>query len=53
MGYLFDLWSYDDVVEEASSVLARLEDGTMPCDSPWDAAAIETFREWMNGGYRP
>ena len=28
----FDLWSYDDVSGAADRILAKLEDGTMPCD---------------------
>ena len=31
----FDLWSYDDVSRYADAILARLRDGTMPCDGAW------------------
>ena len=28
----FDLWKHEDVVERSQSILARLADGSMPCD---------------------
>ena len=34
MTFVFDLWSYDDVKKNASDILARVEDGSMPCDEP-------------------
>ena len=51
MDFVFDLWSYDDVKNEAANILDRLEDGTMPCDTPWDAERIQTFRNWMDEGF--
>ena len=50
MAFLFDLWSYDDVSANADSILDEVESGSMPCDAPWDADRIETFRRWMQGG---
>jgi hypothetical protein len=46
----FDLWSYDDVSENADSILKVVEEGAMPCDSQWDADQVETFRRWAEGG---
>jgi hypothetical protein len=46
----FDLWSYDDVREAAPRILAKLEDGTMPCDGAWPEAQVELFRRWVEGG---
>jgi hypothetical protein len=46
----FDLWSYDDVSENADSILKVVEEGAMPCDSSWDADRVETFRRWAEGG---
>ena len=50
MSFAFDLWSYDDVSANATAILGRLESGSMPCDGPWDATRIETFRAWTQTG---
>ena len=31
----FDLWEREDVSEHSDAILARLEDGSMPCDQAW------------------
>ena len=49
----FDLWSHDDVSQHADAILARLEDGTMPCDGSWPAEQIDIFRGWVDGGKQP
>ncbi len=46
----FDLWSYDDVRDAASRILAQLEDGTMPCDGAWPEDQIDLFRRWVQEG---
>jgi hypothetical protein len=46
----FDLWSYNDVSEHADAILARLRDGTMPCDGAWPADKIDVFYRWVDGG---
>ncbi len=46
----FDLWSYEDVRAHASLILERVDDGSMPCDQPWEAASVEAFRRWVEGG---
>jgi hypothetical protein len=50
MSSAFDLWSYADVSEHANAILGALESGSMPCDGPWDAARVETFRQWSAAG---
>ena len=50
MQFAFDLWSYDDVATHAEAILARLQDGTMPCDGPWPAGHIEAFQSWVDAG---
>ncbi len=50
MDYVFDLWSYQDVSDNADGILERLEDGTMPCDDAWPEEQIELFRRWLTGG---
>lgn len=51
MRYAFDLWSHGDVAARADAILARLSQGTMPCDSPWPAEHVETFRRWADSGH--
>ena len=53
MSFAFDLGSYDDVRQHADGILARLADGTMPCDSAWPADKTDVFRRWTQTGTRP
>jgi hypothetical protein len=46
----FDLWSYDDVSENADPILARLDAGDMPCDGAWPAEQVDLFRSWVDSG---
>jgi hypothetical protein len=46
----FDLWSHDDVSQHAGSILARLRDGSMPCDGAWPQAQVELFERWVDSG---
>jgi hypothetical protein len=46
----FDLWSFDDVREQAPAILARIEAGEMPCDGPWPADRVDVFRQWVAQG---
>ena len=48
-----DLSACDDVRAQADSILARLEDGSMPCDEPWPQAQIDRFKQWMQDGMEP
>jgi uncharacterized protein YukE len=50
MKFAFDLSSYDDVRQNAEGILARLQDGSMPCDGAWPSESIEVFRRWVEGG---
>jgi hypothetical protein len=50
MEWAFDLWSYDDVKENAGGILERLEDGAMPCDDPWPEDRVDVFRRWVQEG---
>ena len=49
----FDLSSYDQVSAKADAILKILEAGKMPCDGPWPAKDIATFRLWISGGKLP
>lgn len=46
----FDLHVYDDVKGAADRILARLSDGSMPCDGAWPASDIALFKDWMDRG---
>ena len=50
MEFAFDLWSYDDVSENADAILARLAAGTMPCEGAWPRAQVDLFRRWTQSG---
>ena len=50
MSFAFDLWSHDHVRARAADILARLQDGSMPCDGAWPAVKVEVFQRWINTG---
>ena len=49
----FDLHRYEDVRDRATAILARLEDGSMPCDGAWPPERISIFRQWIADGRQP
>jgi hypothetical protein len=53
MSFAFDLWSYDDVRAHAAGILARLQDGSMPCDGGWPAEQVAVFQRWLDSGLQP
>ena len=46
----FDLWSYDDVSDNASAIVAQLRAGTMPCDGAWPAEQVDLIQRWVDTG---
>jgi hypothetical protein len=46
----FDLWSHDDVARRSDDILARLRDGSMPCDRAWPDERIALFQDWVAAG---
>ena len=53
MGFLFDLWDYDDVRDNAETILARLE-ADMPTEEtggPWPDEWVRLFARWMETGF--
>jgi hypothetical protein len=50
MKWAFDLWSRADVAGNAEAILARLRDGTMPCDGAWPDERIAIFQAWVEAG---
>lgn len=53
MSFAFDPASYQDVRTHAEAILARLADGSMPCDGAWAEGKVEVFRRWAQTGRRP
>ena len=53
MSFAFDLWSLDDVRAHADGILAKLADGSMPCDGAWPEEQIAVFRRWTESGRLP
>lgn len=49
----FDLHKFEDVRDNANRILARIKDGTMPCDGSWSLDKIEKFRKWIADGKNP
>jgi hypothetical protein len=50
MKFAFDLWSYDDVRQNAQPILERIKAGTMPCDGAWPGNWVEVFERWTQSG---
>jgi hypothetical protein len=50
MTFAFDLWSHEDVSQNADAILDRLRKGTMPCDGAWPQERVETFERWVSAG---
>jgi hypothetical protein len=50
MEFAFDLWSADDVSQNADAILDRLKAGTMPCDGAWPKAQVDLFERWVASG---
>ena len=46
----FDLWSHDDVARASDAILARLRDGSMPCDGAWPDERVALFEDWVAAG---
>ena len=50
MEWALDLYSYADVSKNADAILARLRNGTMPCDGAWPFDQVDRFDQWVRGG---
>ena len=46
----FDLFDYDDVVENADAIVGSLRSGKMPCDGAWPAGQVDTLQRWIDEG---
>jgi hypothetical protein len=50
MSSAFDLSSYNDVRANADKILAKVSDGSMPCDGRWPQERVDLFRSWVDAG---
>jgi hypothetical protein len=50
MTFLFDLWDYEAVKENAEAILAATEGGDMPCDGAWPVERVEVLQRWIAEG---
>ena len=50
MTFAFDLWKFEDVSTHADAILARLKNGSMPCDGAWPKEQIDVFERWIGTG---
>ena len=46
----FDLFDYDDVVENADAIVGALRSGQMPCDGAWPEAQVDKLQQWVDSG---
>jgi hypothetical protein len=46
----FDLWSCQDVRDNAPAILEALQAGTMPCDGPRSSDRADRFVRWIGSG---
>jgi hypothetical protein len=53
MSFLFDLWDYEAVRENAEAILAATEVGDMPCDGVRPVERVSVIRRWIEGGCQP
>ena len=45
----FDLWSYEDVRDNAERILQVLRAGS-PCDGSWPEEQVDLFEQWTASG---
>ena len=50
MLFAFDLWSYDDVSDDADAILHQVKSGNMPCDDTWPPERVAVFARWIESG---
>ncbi len=53
MEFMFDLWSYKDVKDNADDILDSVSNGRMPPQGPWPQDKVDMFKQWIAGGCQP
>jgi len=55
MLFMFDLWSYEDVKDNADDIYDSVSNGRMPPpppggDGPWSTDKTDLFKQWIDDG---
>jgi hypothetical protein len=58
MLFMFDLWSYKDVKDNADDIYDAVSNGRMPPgpprgEGPWSKDKVDLFKHWMDDGCQP
>jgi len=58
MLFMFDLWAYKEVKDNADDIYDSVSNGRMPPgppqgEGPWSQDKVDLFKQWMDGGYQP
>ena len=56
MLFMFDLWSYGDVKDNAGDIYDSVSKGRMPpgnAGGPWSKDKVDLFKQWIDGGCLP
>lgn len=56
MLFMFDLWSYGDVKDNADDIYDSVSSGRMPpppTGRTWSKDQVDLFKQWMDDGYQP
>jgi hypothetical protein len=46
----FDLWSFDEVKENAGAMLDAVCSGSIPCDGAWSGEKVDLLERWIERG---
>ena len=56
MLFMFDLWSYGEVKDNADDIHDAVSNGRMPpprAGGPWSKDKVDLFKQWIDDGYQP
>ncbi len=58
MGFMFDLWSYEEVKSNANDIYDATSNQRMPPsppqgEGPWSQDKVDLFKKWMDEGFPP
>ncbi len=56
MLFMFDLWSYKDVKDNADDIYDAVSSGRMPppgTGARWPKDKVDLFKQWMDDGSQP
>ncbi|MFO1002900.1 MAG: ferritin-like domain-containing protein [Planctomycetaceae bacterium] len=53
MLFMFDLWKFEAVRDNADAIYSAVNSGGMPCDGAWPTDKIVQFKRWIDDGKQP